>query len=1051
MRPRTALTAVIAAGALVGSIVVTAPAHAAGSISPSDASSLVTVRPTEISDTITNPGMGWVFIDNAIPGHNDEGRTGTYPDFSNVAVLSDWAELEPSPGVYNWSMVDNAISYWAAQGKRIHLRISTDTMVIYPYNYAKGAPGWLSSAPYNVGLQTRCDDATLTPPACLQPNGSAGFTYTVADYENPNYMTRLHSFMQAFGAHYDSNPAIDTVDLRGYGEWGEWHSGHDFSSIAARESTLQQIVHEWSTAFPDKVLNLSDSYEYRDGPNGVQPPTANASSYSQFLQWSAFDYALNNTPNVTFRRDGVAGGLHEYDAAGLQDAFRSPRRLPTTLEFYDGYPLPPGFPYTLSTRLDEAFRFHPNYLTVMGWDGDGGARAFADNEPAIIARANNNLGYRFVLTKASYPRSVMAGSTLELRQDWVNRAVGRAWKQYPLKVYLTDSAGTTVWSGTDSAFDQRDFVRGSSYPVSSRFTLPSTVPAGSYQLRIAMVDAAGNPAITLAIAGKDAQGRYPIGNIVVGSGAAATAPTESFEGGSFAGSSYTAGFGGTYGTVTSDPSKVVAGSYSAYGSTATTTDYYEFLYSDTSKIQLQPLTSYSVTFRYRPLAAPGSGGGYYFLARTGAGGNAHDVGATSWNDPADGVVRSKTVTFTTDAFGDYRLIWGLHNGGAMSVDDITIIDNARESFEGGSFAGSSYTAGFGGTYGTVTSDPSKVVAGSYSAYGSTATTTDYYEFLYSDTSKIQLQPLTSYSVTFRYRPLAAPGSGGGYYFLARTGAGGNAHDVGATSWNDPADGVVRSKTVTFTTDAFGDYRLIWGLHNGGAMSVDDITIIDNAKLADALAGQWSFDEGTGTTTASVDGAVVGTLAAGASWGAGRRGSGIALDGGSGYVALPNTAALQQVQAGDYTLSAQFKANSLPAGSGSANNADYGIVMKSGFNLGLYFDNQGHFHMVHLLSDGSSADAQSSSRYAPGGWHSVTGVVSKTLGTVDLYVDDVWQATARFTPGATARDYGTQGWNIGIGIPGGTSYRWAADGVVDDVRIWSKAVADTDVFAMDRGY
>ena len=52
MRPRTALTAVIAAGALVGSIVATAPAHAAGSVSPSDASSLVTVRPTEISDKI---------------------------------------------------------------------------------------------------------------------------------------------------------------------------------------------------------------------------------------------------------------------------------------------------------------------------------------------------------------------------------------------------------------------------------------------------------------------------------------------------------------------------------------------------------------------------------------------------------------------------------------------------------------------------------------------------------------------------------------------------------------------------------------------------------------------------------------------------------------------------------------------------------------------------------------------------------------------------------------------------------------------------------------
>ncbi len=71
---------------------------------------------------------------------------------------------------------------------------------------------------------------------------------------------------------------------------------------------------------------------------------------------------------------------------------------------------------------------------------------------------------------------------------------------------------------------------------------------------------------------------------------------------------------------------------------------------------------------------PGSGGHFYFLARSQAAGAPSDRGVTSWTDPV-ATVQKRSVTFTTGNHTDYRLIWGLHNGGALSVDDILISRN----------------------------------------------------------------------------------------------------------------------------------------------------------------------------------------------------------------------------------------------------------------------------------------------------------------------------------------------------------------------------------------
>lgn len=48
-----------------------------------------------------------------------------------------------------------------------------------------------------------------------------------------------------------------------------------------------------------------------------------------------------------------------------------------------------------------------------------------------------------------------------------------------------------------------------------------------------------------------------------------------------------------------------------------------------------------------------------------------DVGWTTWRDPA-GNSGTKTVEFTTGEKDNYYLIWGIHYGGALSIDNIKL-------------------------------------------------------------------------------------------------------------------------------------------------------------------------------------------------------------------------------------------------------------------------------------------------------------------------------------------------------------------------------------------
>jgi len=168
-------------------------------------------------------------------------------------------------------------------------------------------------------------------------------------------------------------------------------------------------------------------------------------------------------------------------------------------------------------------------------------------------------------------------------------------------------------------------------------------------------------------------------------------------------------------------------------------------------------------------------------------------------------------------------------------------------------------------------------------------------------------------------------------------------------------------------------------------------------------------------------------------------------GGDDHVEIPNAPDLENLQEGSYTVVAWFKPAGLPPGTEAENNANYAIVLKSGWHEGLKYTNEGKLGLDHWLKDDAWCGIGTWEKaFDPKQWHHVAGVVDRKAGQTRIYVNGALENTGDLDGAEPAREYGQTTWKIGIGSPGAAEWRWAAKGAIDDVRLYNKALSDAEV-------
>lgn len=399
------------------------------------------IKPT--NRVIYNKGMGWTMHTSIDKNHMDYNELFSYDGISAVALLSCWADIEKVEGVYDFKDLDDAIMKWEKLGMEIHFRISTDPMIYN--NKALGAPMWLFHK-YKIPYQIK------------QVYGLDAY---YPDYLDPIFQEKMFQFVEALSKRYYQNPNVVQMDLRGYGEWGEWHSGYMYNTIAKRVLALRSIIDIWREANQGRIpLVLSGSYEWRnDLPNRLHAPK----NYKTFLYQSAFDYALR-FEDITFRRDGIGGALKTYDFLLFQDYFYHHAKLPLTTEFFTAYNKTKPFyvedkdvirygnqntndsiknedgvrGYFAEDALEEALMMHPNYMMLM-WD----SRAFHEERKDLIEHGQNRMGYRLYPSEIDY--ELTENNLLEIKMTWKNEAVGRLYENHIIEFKLIDQDNQTVY------------------------------------------------------------------------------------------------------------------------------------------------------------------------------------------------------------------------------------------------------------------------------------------------------------------------------------------------------------------------------------------------------------------------------------------------------------------------------------------------------------------------------------------------------------------------------------------------------------------------------
>ena len=476
------------------------------------AAEVVTVTPTEDEKaTPHNPDMGWVVYEN-YPLDFEPGGSSTLLALPNesfapvdaVAIMFSWQDIERRPDKYDFSKADFAYDYWHKRGKQIQLRVSTESLLWWTNRNppaGKGVPDYvLEKLPADKKQVRLCE----------------GIPYTCVDAREPYYLQRLERFLAAVAAHFSEarKRPVTLVDLRGFGLWGEWHTGYQYATLDDRRAALIGVIDRYAAAFKDNYVALSASYdpdspkELRAGPTD-RFDASFTHTYDAFLKYSAFDHALA-VRNVTFRRDGAGGAVHSNERKLIDQAFHTLTKGPMFSEFVDGYAKSKqGRKGWVDWKIDDALSLHPNYINLLGWQG-ADARDFMAERSDLIARGLRTMGYRLVPTRVQFPAEIHTGQPFEFASEWVNRGVGRPMRDYTLRLTLLTAEGTIAATADLGPTGCHQWVKDKTYPLkqSAKFT---DLPPGNYALHLSLIDPKDGTPIALPLTQGDDAKRYKLG------------------------------------------------------------------------------------------------------------------------------------------------------------------------------------------------------------------------------------------------------------------------------------------------------------------------------------------------------------------------------------------------------------------------------------------------------------------------------------------------------------------------------------------------------------
>ena len=217
---------------------------------------------------------------------------------------------------------------------------------------------------------------------------------------------------------------------------------------------------------------------------------------------------------------------------------------------------------------------------------------------------------------------------------------------------------------------------------------------------------------------------------------------------------------------------------------------------------------------------------------------------------------------------------------------------------------------------------------------------------------------------------------------------------------------------------------------------------DGAASLPAPLGAWGFDEGTGASSADLSGnGHAAVFAGGASWGAGKSGGGLVLDGTSGYadVGLTLVDTTKSFSVVSWMNLVQVSAWEIAVSEDDVNGSLFGLKLRGDGSNQFDFD----VETSDVMSPGFAV-AQSTTTAVASAWVHLAGVYDATgAGSMKLYVNGAPEATTAVGQAVIAASGHLL---IGRGRYNGVNGSYL-HGTVDQVAVYASALSDAQVAAL----
>lgn len=464
----------------------------------------VVVKPLMIDSVLTNPGIGFTTfqcfngdyassldrgqvavgggripgcLNHPLPTYKYDSTLNkiSYPRSSIAYFRLHWSFIEPEEDEYYWEFIDSLLVTGKKRNQKLLLRIAPSSgSILRESAHKEDVPAWFRQ---KIG-PTHKD--------------SVPHQFWLIDHNNPLYLEHFGDLIREFGYRYDGHPMIEAVDV----------------SICAQAG--EGVGTEYLK--PEIRQGLYDAYleAFHHTPLIVQP------KYIGYVLENAktkVGWRIDCIGDLGFWTDGPAGWNHMTDYYvqaminfGLKDTWeKAPVHLEicgTLQRWKDQQNYDIG---ELRYIIDESLKWH-----ISSFNAKSSPVPDDPEWKAEIERWLKKMGYRLVLRRFTYPNEIKPGEGMEITSWWENKGVAPCYTKFPValrlknneeeKIILTD-ADITTWLPGDNLYNDT-------------LNIPVSLSAGVYDLHLGILDQfAKQPKVKLAIAGRQADGWYPLGKI----------------------------------------------------------------------------------------------------------------------------------------------------------------------------------------------------------------------------------------------------------------------------------------------------------------------------------------------------------------------------------------------------------------------------------------------------------------------------------------------------------------------------------------------------------